>query len=161
MPSSDSRVSFGRGYGLPLPSAYHEAQSSFRHAFRRIADRTQRRGWDRCLLGHPDSSWRGAGLPSYRAILFVRVEVRHTAGTRRSSPSSESPGVAFREDGPLGSQDDRLFGAELPPTHTFVRLRIDHAVTGKNHSYSAHDGRKAGYRLVGLHLGRTGFTPAG
>ena len=108
--------------------------------------RAQRRGWVWCLLGHHENSWRGAGLPSYRAILFPRAEVSYTAGTGRASPLSAHTGIAFGDRGPLGSQNDKFFGAGPPPARALACLRIDHPVAGRK----SLSNRKAGYRLAGL-----------
>ena len=58
----------------------------------------------------------------------------------------------------LGPPERNRFGTAYPLAHVFARLRIDHPIAGNALS---HSGRKAGYRLAGLRLRRTGFAPAG
>ena len=86
---------------------------------------------------------------------------RQSQPCRRSpaaQPFSDGRSVVFVECGPLDLRKYLDFVTVVPLAHVFARLRIDHPIIG---NLPSHSGRKADYRLVGLHLRRTGFAPAG
>ncbi len=88
------------------------------------------------LSERPVSSRKGADLPGYWAVLFLRAVVQHPAGRDPSSPLllfekiHGEDAMAFAKNRTLGIRNGYSFRGHVPTAHTLACLRFADPVTG-------------------------------
>ena len=152
--STDSLVSFGLGYGLPLPLAYLGAGACSLPLVPASRGGTERR---RVITGSPvppDCSEEKRGPPRLRGRPHVaRAVASHPAGFQAALAHFGRLVVAFEQFSTLGTRYVIDFVAAFPTAHALVCLRFAGRVTAPVARLTTGSG--------GLTPGQAGFAPAG